>query len=236
MIIWKDEQRLLDTDQARLTYGVLNFNDYKGASEKVVKTDSISFNDSYVYNTDTFQGYESTLEVLVKNKQRKYFIDTLRKGNRITLPREKGKYREYYINGQIQVTYYLEDVSKLTIPIYFKAFVYENSKNTITLTKGLIKTIVNTGNVYAEPVYKITGNGNLIFAVNGKSHTLKNAVGGYIINCKNKEQDVSDLQGNLKNVTSEYDGDFPTLQVGENKVQLITGDSLTIEVNWRSLD
>ena len=76
----------------------------------------------------------------------------------------------------------------------------------------------------------------MIFTVNGYNHTLKNAQGGYIINCRNKEQNVTDLQGNMKNVTSEYEGNFTVFNSGENRVQLIQGDSLEIEVNWRNLD
>ena len=40
----------------------------------------------------------------------------------------------------------------------------------------------------------------------------------------------------MKNVTSEYEGNFTVFNSGENRVQLIQGDSLEIEVNWRNLD
>lgn len=236
MIIWKNETMLLDTDTYKLNLGVLNFEDYQGASEKLVKTESVSFNDDYVYRPNTFRGYSTTMDIVVRETKKREFINALRRGNRLTLPKEKGKYREYYIDGAIKNTIYRIGYSKITVPITFKAFVYDKNKYTTTVSRGLIKTINNTGDVYAEPIYKIRGNGTLIFTVNGDNHTLKNAQGGYIINCRNKEQNVTDLQGNMKNVTSEYEGNYTLFNPGENRVQLIQGDSLEIEVNWRNLD
>lgn len=236
MIIWKNETMLLDTDIYKLNLGILNFDDYKGASEKLVKTESVSFNDDYVYRPNTFKGYSTTIDFIVRETKKRELINALRKGNRMTLPKERGKYREYFVDGEIKNAYYSIGYSKITVPIYFKAFVYEGRKYTTTVSRGLIKTIDNIGDVYAEPIYTIRGTGTLIFTVNGKTHTLKNAQGGYIVNCRNKEQNVTDLQGNMKNVTSEYEGDFTVFTSGENRVQLIQGDSLEIEVNWRNLD
>lgn len=236
MIIWKDETMLLDTDIYKLNLGVLNFEDYQGASEKLVKTESVSFNDDHVYRPNTFRGYSTTMDVVVRETKKREFINALRRGNRLTLPKEKGMYREYYIDGAIKKAIYSIGYSKLTVPITFKAFVYDKNKYTTTVSRGLIKTIDNTGDVHAEPIYKIRGNGTLIFTVNGDNQTLKNAQDGYIINCRNKEQDVTDLQGNAKNITSEYVGNFPIFESGTNKVQLIQGDSLEIEVYWRNLD
>ena len=236
MIIWKDETMLLDTDTYKLNLGILNFEDYQGASEKLVKTESVSFNDDYVYRPNTFRGYSTTMDIVVRETKKREFINALRRGNRLTLPKEKGKYREYYIDGAIKNTIYSIGYSKITVPITFKAFVYDKNKYTTTVSRGLIKTIDNTGDVHAEPIYKIRGNGTLIFTVNGDNHTLKNAQGGYIINCRNKEQNVTDLQGNMKNVTSEYEGNYTLFNPGENRVQLIQGDSLEIEVYWRNID
>ena len=236
MIIWKNEKRLLDTDEYKLNFGLLNFNDYRSATEKLIKSESFSFNDSYVYKPNTYQGYNTALEILIRDIKRKEFLSSLRRGNRLSLPKEKDVYREYYIDGEIKTNYYSEGYSKLTIPIYFNAFKYNISEKVFSFEKGLIHTINNDGDVYAEPVITIRGNGNLIFSINGTVHTLRNSQGGYIVNCKNKEQGISNLDGIPKNVTSEYIGGFPVLETGTNEVQLISGESLEIKVNWRWID
>ena len=66
MIIWKNETMLLDTDIYKLNLGILNFEDYQGASEKLVKTESVSFNDDYVYRPNTFRGYSTTMDIVVR--------------------------------------------------------------------------------------------------------------------------------------------------------------------------
>lgn len=236
MIIWKDETMLLDTDTYKLNIGIADFNDYKGASEKLVKTESVSFNDVHIYRPNTFNGYSTTMDIIVRESKKRELIHALRKGNRISLPREKGKFREYYLDGEIKNTYYNAEFTKIIVPLYLKAFVYERNKYTTTVSRGTIKIIENTGDVYAEPVYTIRGTGILVFLVNGVRNIVTNAEGGYIINCKNKEQNVTDLRGNPKNVTSEYVGNFSVFESGRNQVQLIQGDSLEIEVYWRSLD
>lgn len=236
MIIWENEKRLLDTDDYKLNFGILNFDDYKSATEKLIKSESFSFNDSYVYKPNTYQGYNTVLEILIRDIKRKEFLSFLRRGNRLSLPKEKNVYREYYIDGEIKTSYYSEGYSKLTIPVYFKAFKYSIFGKVFSFEKGLIHTVHNDGDVYAEPVITIRGNENLIFSINGIVYTLRNAQGGYIINCKNKEQDISNLDGIPKNVTSEYIGGFPVLETGVNEVQLISGDSLEIKVNWRWID
>ena len=236
MIIWKDEIMLLDTDAYKLNIGISDFNDYKGASEKLIKTESVSFNDVHIYRPNTFNGYSTTMDIIVRESKKRELIHALRKGNRLTLPREKGKFREYYLDGEIKNTYYNAEFTKITVPLYLKAFVYERNKYTTTVSRGTIKIIENTGDVYAEPVYTIRGTGILVFLVNGVRNIVTNAEGGYIINCKNKEQNVTDLRGNAKNVTSEYVGNFSVFESGRNQVQLIQGDSLEIEVYWRNLD
>lgn len=236
MMIWKNETLLLNTKDYKLNFGILNFDDYRSATEKIIKSESFSFNDSYTYRPNTYQGYNTTIEIFIRDIKRKQFLRALREGNRLSLPKEENVYREYYIDGEVKTTYYSEGYSKLTIPIYFNAFKYNISKNVFPFGKGLIYTIFNDGDVYAEPVITIRGNGNLIFSINGIVHTLRNAQGGYIVNCKNKEQGISNLDGIPKNVTSEYIGGFPVLETGANKVQLISGDSLEIKVNWRWID
>lgn len=236
MIIWKNETLLLNTKDYKLNFGILNFDDYRSATEKIIKSESFSFNDSYTYRPNTYQGYNTTIEILIRDSKRKQFLSALRGGNRLSLPKEENLYREYYIDGEVKTTYYSEGYSKLTIPVYFNAFKYSTSKKVFTFQKGLINTIYNEGDVYAEPVYTIKGSGNLIFAINDEVHTFKNAQGGYIVNCKNKEQNITDLSGISKNVTSEYNGNFPILETGGNRIQLISGDSLEMKVNWRWID
>lgn len=236
MIIWKGVQKLIDSSEYGLNLGVLSYDDYKGVTEKLVKTESFAFNDSYVYKPKTYQGYPTNVEFIVRNSKKDIFIKALRDGNRISLPREEGKYREYYIDGAIQTHYYNEDFVKLTVPVYFNAFIYNEKAYYNQFGRGAVNAVNNIGDVHAEAVFTIRGNGDLIFSVNGVVNKLRNAQGGYIVNCKNKEQNVTDLRGEYKNVTSEYTGEFPILTPGHNNVQLISGDSLSVYVNWRWRD
>lgn len=236
MIIYKDNEKLLDTEQHGLNIGVLNFNDYQGAMEKLIKTDSFAFNDSHIYTPNTYQGYSTSIDTLVRISLKNEFLRAIRDGNEISLPKEKNRYRKYYIDGNIQTTYYNADYVKLTIPIYFEAFVYERVVNTFYVRKGVIESINNLGDIYAEPTYIIRGSGDLIFSVNGVINTLRNATDGYIVACQSKEQNVMNLSEEFKNVTSQYNGVYPTLKIGYNKVQLIKGDSLEVQVSWRYRD
>ncbi|AXI27258.1 MULTISPECIES: hypothetical protein [Gemella] len=237
MIIYKDDDIILDTADYKLNLGILNFDDYKGVTEKKVKTENNSFDDSYVYSADTYQGYNPTITVIVRKVKRYEVIEAFRNGNRITLPKEPGKYREYYIDGAVQTVYYdSPEYVKLIIPVYFNAFIYKSGSEHINITKGTITTIKNIGNAHAEPKFIIKGNGTLRFNVNGVTNTLKNSNGGYIVICKNRKQNVTNLTGEYKNISSEYEGYYPKLNVGDNKIQLIDGESLEVEVTWRWKD
>lgn len=236
MKIWQNERLLLDTDSYKLNFGILNFDDYKSATEKLIKTDSFGFNDSYVYETGTYEGYSTTLDFFIRDIKRDEFLKFFREGNRLSLPKEQGLYREYYIEGAIKTSYYREGYQKISIPVYFNAFKYSGVTENVILLSGTVKEITNIGDVYAEPIYTVYGNGDLTFSLNGESHILRNAQRGYKIICKNKEQDVTDLDGIPKNITSDYKGNFPILKPGVNRLQLIKGERLVLQVNWRWRD
>lgn len=236
MIFFKDDKVLLDTSDYKLNFGILKFDEYKGSSEKLIKSDSFLFDDFYLYRPRTYSGCSCVLEVFLRDFLKSEFLLALRNGNRLSLPRDNGKFREYIVDGNIVVKYYDEGYIYLKIPLYLFAFVYEVNESSYSIEKGLIYDVENRGNVFAEPVFVIKGSGDLIMSVNGRVSKFRNATGGYVVNCRNKLQNVTDLDGNLKNVTSEFDGVFPALDVGVNRVQLISGDSLFIKVNWRFLE
>ena len=87
MKIWQNERLLLDTDSYKLNFGILNFDDYKSATEKLIKTDSFGFNDSYVYETGTYEGYSTTLDFFIRDIKRDEFLKFFREGNRLSLPK-----------------------------------------------------------------------------------------------------------------------------------------------------
>lgn len=232
MIVWKDENKLLDTNLYKLNVGVSKFDDYRSSSEKIVKTESISFNDSYVYRTGAYQGYSTVIELSIRRFKLDEVIGHFYNGNRISLKEELNKFREYYIDGEIKYSY-LGEYILVKIPVYFKAGIYALQEFNIKINKTITTNINNLGNMTAEPTYIIKGNGTLTFTVNGVVNKLKNSSKGYIVSCKSGKQNVYNLDGVPKNLTSEYSGVFPTLKVGNNKIQLIDGDSLEIKVNWR---
>lgn len=237
MIILNENFQLIkDLSKYNLNFGVIKFDDYKGASEKIIKTESNSFDDNYIFHSNTYQGYNTTLEIIVRNSIKSEVIKNFRIGKYLSLPKEKNKVRPYYISEGIKITYYDEDYSKLSIPLYFNAFIYDTSIQDFNVTKGLIKTVNNIGSVFSEPIITIKGTGDLIFKVNDKTHILRNSSDGYIVDCRNKKQNVTNLNGELKNVTSDYDGEFPVLNTGKNTLQLIQGTEMSVQVNWRWLD
>lgn len=232
MIILKDNTQLLDSKSYKLNLAVKGLNVIKGSKEKLVKTDSDNFNDSYVYRTGNFSGDNVELEFTVRNTKFDEVMKSLFNGNRIIFDSDNNYYREYYVDGHPEYSYYT-DYIHVKIPLYLLAFKYKKNSDSIFITNNTVKTINNIGNVYASPVYKIFGTGEVIFSVNGERNVLKNCSDQYIVICKDKQQNVTDRNGKLKNITSDYNGEFSVLKPGENNIQLIKGNRLEIEVNWR---
>lgn len=234
MILFKDKVRLLDTASLKLNFGLTNVSEYKGSEEKLVITESDNFDDDYVYRPGTYRGDERTIEMVVRNIKLAQVENALNQANRIVLDKEPNFYREFYIKGAIEYRYPHPEYTHLIVPIYIKAYRYGLNSNSVDITNKTARTVTNRGNVPAAPIITIYGQGNVTFSINGEHHNLKACTGHYRIDCRNGKQNVYDEAGNPKNITSDYDGDFPTLNVGNNNVVLITGTRLVVEWEDRS--
>lgn len=233
MKFYYENELLLDTDTYKLNLTLLRFKDYKGSSENFIKTDSNYFNDEYVYRPNTFNGYSSKLEFMVKNHKVEEFERALYRANRLTLPKEQEYYREFYINGAVEYRY-VDDFTVFVIPVYLKAFRYFLNKEVFTITDNRPLVIQNKGNVYAEPIYKINGIGEIVFSVNGERNSIPKLGDGSIIDCRSGKQGIYS-NGKAINVSSDYSSEYSLLKTGENTIQLLKGTKLVVEVNWRKL-
>lgn len=234
MKLYYDNQLLLDTDTYKLNLTLLRFEDYKGSSEKFVKTSSNYFNDEYVYRPKTYNGYSSKLEFMVRNIKTEEFENALFKANRLTLPKENGFYREFYISDSIEYRY-VDDFTIYTVPIYLNAFKYFIDSETFNITDNRPVVIRNKGNVYAEPIYTIYGTGEIVFSVNGVRNVIPKLGNGATIDCRSGRQGIVNSNGVAINVSSDYSSEFSVLNTGENTVQLLKGAKLVVKVNWRKL-
>lgn len=231
MKFYKDEVLLLDTNLWGLNFGLISFDGYKSSFEKLVKTDSDNFDDMYVYNTGSYNGFGAVLEVVVRSFKLKDFEKVLRKSNRFVLDKEPSYYRQFIVDGAVEYDYSSKEFCKLRIPLYVFAFRYSLFSETFRTSNFIENIINNKGSFTADVVYKIFGNGEVIFNVNGVRNVLKNCNGAYVVDARKFNQGVYALDGKAKNITSEYDGAFPLLSPGDNSVQLIKGSELVID--WR---
>ena len=233
MIIYKDDIELLNCNKEKLNVALIDFNDYQNSTEKLVKQDSLFFNDVVVYNTGAYFGYNTTLKFYTTKSKYRFVVDAIYNGNKIKFPKEKG-FREFFVDGNLKFEKITDYEVVFTVPIYLKAGLYSEEvviKKISSLNDSLVFT--NKHSFYAEPTYTIKGSGQLVFSVNDEINVLENSQDGYIVYTKQGKQNVVDLSGNLKNITSRYNGNFPIFKVGENKVVLLKGESLTVDVRWR---
>ena len=233
MMILRDDDILLDSKKLKLNLG-MSFDDYRSAKEKLIKSESNNYDDSYVYRTGRYEGYSTVITVIVNNSKYREVVDAFYNGNKIVLPKET-KYRKYYIDGEMKIFYYPE-FTKLEIPLYLKAGCYTLGQNGFSLYNvpyNRSYNIVSPSDMDSDAVFEIRGNGTLIFEVNNIVIKLRNAKGGYKLDCTQGKQNIYDLDNNLKNVTSEFSGVFPVIKPGNNKILLISGDSMKVNVEWR---
>jgi predicted phage tail component-like protein len=111
----------------------------------------------------------------------------------------------------------------------FEPFYYSIYGEMFETTDKIFK-VYNIGNVYCEPYYKITGNGDISIKVNGNNITIT-GVSGYIELDSNLYLCWKDIYNYMNNMTGKFE--FLHLQKGENNIE-ITGDVSKIEINLRT--
>lgn len=234
MKLFKEDILKFNSDDLKLNFLLLDFKDYKGGARKLIKSDSNFYNDVFVFDTGSFQGYTTKLEIFIRNKNNlQSILNYFKECDRIELPKEKGYYRKYFLDGAIEYKYHLESVI-LSIPLYLSGYKYKiDSVIQVLQGQGNSITINNPTNDTATPIYIINGTGEVSFTVNGVNCTLKKCSISYTLDTRDGKQNVTDSSNIPKNITSEYDGTLPLLQGGVNRITLNKGNKLTIKVNWR---
>lgn len=231
MILFNDDVKTLDASSYLLNLAVKGLDVFKFSKEKLVKTDSVNFNDAFLYRPNTFEGNSVVLEFTVRNIKLDEIMSKLFSSNKIVLSKDRNFFRYYFIDGEIEIKVF-DEFTNVKVPLYLKAFRYFIDRDYKSINNTVVNVVNNLGNVYCEPIYKIYGDGEVIFSVNGERNILNNCSDVFVVDCFDKN--VRDGNGNLKNISSDYNGVFSKLIPGENRVQLIKGNRLEIISNWRN--
>lgn len=142
---------------------------------------------------------------------------------------ENKKYIAQVVNA-IEFSQVLRYFSDFVIVFNCQPFKYDISNSNLVITKpGVIN---NIGNIYSEPIIKVTGSGNIVLSFNNQVINLyevneKLIIDSVIQNCYNEK---------LENMNYKMNGEFPVLESGENNISW-TGNISNLEVtpNWRWL-
>lgn len=129
----------------------------------------------------------------------------------------------------VEVTPQNKKIWIVNVKLRFDPFRYKNTEPIKLISSGSIN---NLGDVFAEPIVVLEGNGSV-------SLTIGNQVMNLVIDtkatidCRHKKQNVYDKNGNIKN-TLRKRGSFFEIQPGLNGVAT-SGNvtKITIYVNWR---
>lgn len=109
-----------------------------------------------------------------------------------------------------------------------KPFVYSfTGLNKITITQAI--KLTNEGTAIAYPILKIYGSGDITLTINNKNVILTAMSNNITLDSVMKEA----YNDNAENLNNKMNGDFPTLDVGENNISW-TGTITKIEIipNW----
>ncbi|WP_160678767.1 distal tail protein Dit [Clostridium sp. C8-1-8] len=123
----------------------------------------------------------------------------------------------------------LEWYGEFEITFTYEPFSYPLYEDSFETTDKIFK-VYNTGNIYCEPYYKLTGNGDITIKVNNNNITIT-GVSGYIELDSNLYLCWKDIYNYTNNMTGKFE--FLHLQKGENNIE-ITGDVSKIEINLRT--
>lgn len=110
-----------------------------------------------------------------------------------------------------------------------ESFHYPLYEDNFETTDKIFK-VYNIGNVYCEPYYRLTGNGDITIKVNDNFIELTD-VNGYIELDSNLYLCWKDIYNYMNNMTGKFE--FLHLQKGENNIE-VTGNVSKIEINLRT--
>ncbi|HEM4671143.1 phage tail protein [Streptococcus suis] len=220
-----------DFDTSTLTECyVTDFGDAEGAVERTESVVIYGSNGTLVVPEGAFAGYNRTFTFIMKHlSDAMRLINAFETSNNII---EMG-----YLMGSV---FYCDLVSnkyqpigqrwKVEIEVFMQPFRYQKDvENVILTTSG---TIENQGTVYSEPIIVIEGAGLVTLTI-GKQLMELEIDTKATIDCRHKQQNVYDKNGEIKN-TIRKRGPFFEIPVGRSGVATSgTVTKITIKGNWR---
>ena len=178
------------------------------------------------------EGYNINLQCtyIKKNYSIREIIRMLKGAGKLMFEGERDK----YCNATASSISYTEKVKD---EIYELAFSFQcdpywyfyEGENIINITNGM--TLINDNEIYSEPLIKIYGTGDITFAINNQGLELK-----AIAECIELDSSIQECYYQGSNLNSKMIGDFPILEVGENKIGW-NGEVAKVEIlpRWRCL-
>lgn len=140
----------------------------------------------------------------------------------LIISKDLDKYYKATCYSDISPQYLSARFGKIPIKFLCKPFRYAVANDVIEVTSP--QTLTVGGSYPCEPIYKITGNGNINFIVNGETLELKNIDGHIIVDVPRKLAYKGDIV--LVNKTV---GQYPMLSAGSNSISW-TGTVSKVEI------
>lgn len=201
------------------------------ASPRVAeKLEIYGANGTLLLTDGAYESYDRTLS---------FTVNTLAKV-RFLIDRFKSSENKIVFDHDAESIYYADLLSvkhkplnqntwKVEFKLQFDPFRYVQSPSVTLSNRG---TVMNTGDVFSEPVITVEGNGDVSLTIGNQTMymTLDTSA---TIDCRHKKQNVYDKNGSVKN-TIRKRGPFFEIKPGRSGVSTtgnVTG--ITINGNWR---
>lgn len=136
-------------------------------------------------------------------------------------------YRATVINT-ISISEVLKQLGKLQVVFLVHPIKYFKYNQEISISNG--RSIMNRGNVEAQPLIELSGNGDTVIAINGRRTILEDIQGSITLDMKNQMV----YKGNLsawEKVIREEDAESPYLDVGYNDISWTGNFTMTMVKN-----
>ncbi|RXM68353.1 distal tail protein Dit [Clostridium tetani] len=142
---------------------------------------------------------------------------------------EPDRYYKARIINKLDLARVLEKFHSGIIQFDCQPFGYDLNNNLIIIDKPI--SIYNEGTYESQPYMKIFGTGDVSLNINNKVIKLKN-----IIDYIELDSEIMECYKEHQNCNNKMTGEFPTLQIGENKISWSGNvDKIEITPRWRCL-
>lgn len=211
---------------------VTDFGEIQGAKARAIETDTIyGANGKYPILDGAYDGYERTFKFYIAKYNDainivNHFYD---EKNVIEFGYQLG-YVYYCGNPEVKIAPNGAHAWNLEIKVDMYPFRYaKNVSDVVLVANGLVE---NKGTIYSEPILIVEGSGECSITI-GRQTMVLSVNNKATIDCRHKQQNIYDQNGNIKN-TLRKRGTFFEIPVGRIGVALSKNISkLTIKGNWR---